>query len=227
MKLSNKILLGFFGSVILYTLLAAGEIRLNGSLRSENNEGFLLKSTEVSSFKHLVINDSDINISVNQSDTNRIEVRGNNENTSFKVPYRFSGDSLIIDSIRQNVTGELMISIYLNNRLQSINSNSTRTYIRNFNCDSLTVVASDNYLSFRDENEIQYLRLISKKGANVYLFTELVKTLDVQIDEATVTVRKELPDISAELVNGAVLSTKAPDNLRLKKERACKVLMYR
>lgn len=227
MKLSNKILLGFFGTVILYTLIAAGEIRFKGVLRSENKEGFLVESIAIDSHKHLIIRNSNIDISVNQSETTRMEIRSYNEEKHLKISYQTSGDTLIINSVNPTEESETtIINVYLDNRLQSITSKAIRTYVRNFKSDSLTVIASENYLSFDDDNEIQHLQLTGQEGASVYLLSDQVNSLDLLIDDATVTVIKELAEINAELINGAVLTSKAPDNLQFKKERNCKVMMY-
>lgn len=227
MKLSNKILLGFFGCIILYTLLAASEVRFRGSFRGDVLEGHLIETVNTGSYKHLIINSSNIEVSIDQSDTTRIEIKSEKADDIMELPYRLSGDSLIIGSINQTDEEDRIIKIYLDNRIKTINSNAIRTYIRNFKSDSLTVIAEENYLSFQDDVEIKHLRLIGTEGANVSVLSDLVDLLDLRLDDASVTVMAELTEINAELVNGAVLSSKAPDNLQFTKERDCKVIMYR
>ncbi|MEL6559353.1 MAG: hypothetical protein AAFQ94_14275 [Bacteroidota bacterium] len=227
MKLSNKILLGFFGCIILYTLLAAGEVRFRGNFRGDVREGLLIESVNIGGYKHLIINSSNIEVSIDQSDTTRIEVKSEKTEDDIKLTYRLSGDSLIIDSVNMTDEVDRIIKIYLDNRIETINSNAIRTYIRKFEIDSLTVIANAKYLSIGDDAEIKNLRLKGFDGANVFVFSEMIGFLDLKIDDANVTVRNELSEINAELVNGAVLSSKAPDNLQFKRDRDCKVIMYR
>ena len=82
MKLSNKILVGFFGFLFLYLTAAFTEIRLNGTPNVINDSNSKIETVDLSGIRYIVVGDVDKNINITGSDRSQLEVRS------------FSGDLL-------------------------------------------------------------------------------------------------------------------------------------
>ena len=74
MKLSNKILIGFFGFCFLYMVVAFTEMRLKGDLNRLDDSNSISESIEINGIKYIVFDEVEQRLTVRGSVTSGIEV---------------------------------------------------------------------------------------------------------------------------------------------------------
>src|SRR5687768_6562742 len=96
MKLSNKILFGFFGFAFIYLTAVFAEVRLRGIPNIINDNNSIAETVDVSGVSYLVLQNLDKQVNVVGSDRARLEVRSISGNLLQKLNYQVSGDTLTL-----------------------------------------------------------------------------------------------------------------------------------
>jgi hypothetical protein len=97
MKLSNKVLIGFFGFIFLYLTASFAELRFTGSPNVIDDKNSIAETEDLSGITYLVLkNLSEENIHVTPSDEPRLEVRSFAGGLIKKLKYQVSGDTLTL-----------------------------------------------------------------------------------------------------------------------------------
>src|SRR5689334_4481193 len=112
MKLSNKILIGFFGFIFLYLTAVFAELRLTGTSNILDDQNSIAETVALSGITHIVLNDLGKNIYVTGADRPRLEVRSASGDGLKKLQYAISGDTLTLLSLPKD-TKTMKVSIFV------------------------------------------------------------------------------------------------------------------
>jgi hypothetical protein len=150
MKLSDKILLGFFGFIFIYLTAAFAEVRFNGTLNAVDDRNSIPETVDISGIAYLVINDIDRSIEVIGSDRARLEVRSLSGDVLKELTYQLSGDTLRLSGVISAIKGPVRISVFFPGSLKGITVNTSEVIVRNFEQDQLRVSQNSGRLLMLD-----------------------------------------------------------------------------
>jgi hypothetical protein len=134
MKLSNKILIGFFGFLFLYLTAAFAELRFTGTPNFIDEKNSIAESVDISGVTHLVFNDLDKEVQIRASDSSVLQVRSFAGGMLKRIKYRIAGDTLTISALESDDVKNLRITIYVPSAtLKAIKASSCRLMIDGLN----------------------------------------------------------------------------------------------
>jgi hypothetical protein len=113
MKLSNKILIGFFGSIFLYLTAVFAEFRLTGMPNIINDKNSIAEAVDVSGIAYVILNDVKKDVKVIGSDRSRLEVRSLTGDVLKKLKYAVSGDTLTLSGFQSENPNTIIISVFV------------------------------------------------------------------------------------------------------------------
>ena len=79
MKSSNKVLIVFFGVILLYISAAFTEVRIRGVKEDLNDENAKVETIALDGLKYLMLSDLDSRVLLRSSDNPRLEIRSRSE----------------------------------------------------------------------------------------------------------------------------------------------------
>src|SRR5688572_28059486 len=113
MKLSNKILLAFFGFIFIYLTAAFAELRLTGTSNVINDKNSIAESEDIAGFAYLALKNLDKNITVTVSDRPRLEVRSLTGDLMKMLKYQMSGDTLKLFDLELEEAKTVRITVFV------------------------------------------------------------------------------------------------------------------
>ncbi len=113
MKLSNKVLIGFFGFIFVYMIVAFTEIRFKGDLNRFNDSNSVSESVDIVNIKYLVLSDLNQRITISGSDNPRIEVKSVSGDLLKDLQYDISGDTLTMQPMLLQENQLVTVSIHV------------------------------------------------------------------------------------------------------------------
>ena len=112
MKLSNKILIGFFGFAFIYLTAVFAEIRFRGTPNKLSDDNSMAETVDMSGVSVVVLQNIDRHINVVGSNEPRLEVRSLAGDLLKNFSYRISGDTLILSQLQSTETKAVRITIF-------------------------------------------------------------------------------------------------------------------
>jgi hypothetical protein len=228
MKLSNKILVGFFGFIFLYLSAAFTEIRLTGSPNIINDQNSIAETADLPAIIHLVLNgvDKNININVVGSDKSSLEVRSINGDLLKDVKYAVSGDTLTLTGIDVEDHKNLKITVFVPaTNFKAIHANNSRATIKGLNTSLLNIDQSAGEISVTDCN-IAKIEL-NLNAAHLIISEATVETMSVEIEASTVNIHSPLIILQGSLKNQSLLLIEDAQEIQLKKDDKSRLNLYR
>src|SRR5688572_19543448 len=115
MKLSNKILIGFFGFIFIYLTAAFTEVRLKGTPNVIDDTNSIAETVDIPGIAYLILNDIDKNVNVIASDRAQLEVRSFSGDLLTKLKYKISDDTLTLSGLQSKGIKTIKISVFVPN----------------------------------------------------------------------------------------------------------------
>ena len=132
MKLSNRILIGFFGFIFFYLAAAFTEIRFRGNLDQIDESNGIVESVDISGVTYLVLPDLDESITVIGSENPRIEIRSISGDLLQNLNYHVTGDTLVLVELAKDQ--HLNLSVYVpKNTFTGMTVNGTTVIVKGLN----------------------------------------------------------------------------------------------
>lgn len=226
MKLSNKILIGFFGFIFLYLTAVFAEIRLRGTPNIMDDANSIAESVDISGISYLVLDDLDVTIGVIGSDESRIEVRSLSGDLLQRLKYNLSGDTLILSELESQGTSPVKISVFVpQTGLSGIRVDSAFAIVTNL--DQAVLDISQNAGSIRiSDSRIGKVHVSASHGSQFHLSATAVDTLSATIDESQVHLSSPLKHLKGSMQNNAFLRVQDIGEIRFKKDSSSRFNVY-
>ncbi|MEQ8810982.1 MAG: hypothetical protein RIE59_18060, partial [Imperialibacter sp.] len=113
MKLSNKILIGFFGFIFLYMMAAFTEVRLRGYKRDFKGAETQVEKAPLGDVGYIVLSDSEQRVTISSSDEPHIEVRSIDGGFLSSVSYEMAGDTMRL-KVNEIISGKpVQVTVYV------------------------------------------------------------------------------------------------------------------
>jgi hypothetical protein len=193
MKLSNKILLGFFGFIFLYLTAAFAELRLTGNPNVIDDGNSIAETADISGVKYVVIRDMDTQINVIGSDRAQLEVRSFSGNLLTKLNYKISGDTLTLSGVESKEVKTIKISVFVpNTSLKGITVNSSVAIVRGLQPDVLS---------------------ISQKSGTIWMSESRITKIEMDLDDSYLDISGTPLDTLSANIERSEVSIDAPVGL--------------
>lgn len=226
MKLSNKILLGFFGFIFLYMNAAFMEIRLTGSPNIINDENSTAERIDLSAINYLVLNGVDKDVNVIGSDKSSLEVRSINGDLLKKVKYVVSGDTLTLSGIDAGDIQTFKITVFVPSAsFKAINVNSAEAHIKGLHTPLLNIYQKKGRIYVSDCS-IARVEL-DLDAAYLNIADANVDTVSFTLEASTVNIYSPLMNLQGSLHNQSFLEHhRDVQEIQLKKDESSKLSMH-
>lgn len=225
MKLSNKILLGFFGFIFLYLNAAFMEIRLTGSPNIINDENSIAERIDLSVINHLVLNGVDKDVNVIGSDQSSLEVRSISGDFLKKVKYVVSGDTLTLSGIDAGDTETFKITVFVPSNFKAINATNSRATIKGLHTPLLNIYQTKGDISMSDCS-IATIEL-NLNAAHLSIYDATMEMMSVELEASTVNIHSPLMLLQGFMKNKSLLLIEDAQDIQLKKDKNSRLNMYR
>jgi hypothetical protein len=220
MKLSNKILLGFFGLIFLYLTAAFVEIRLSGAPNVVNDKNSIAETVDIPGIAYLIINNLDRDIKVIGSDRPRLEVRSLSGDILKELKYRVSGDTLTLSGLQSEDTRTIRISLFVpETGLKGIAVNSSVATLEGLKQELLYISQNSGQIFIAD-NGIGHVHLEVSGRGHLNITATPLDTLSAKIDNSEVLISSPVGVLNGSMENNAFLRMSRVDEIQLKKDES-------
>jgi hypothetical protein len=113
MKLSNKILIGFFGFAFLYLTAVFAELRFTGTPNVIDDKNSIAETEGLFGITYLVLKNVRMGIYVTTSDDPRLEVRSFKGGLIKTLKYQLSGDTLTLSDLPSEEMTKVKITVFV------------------------------------------------------------------------------------------------------------------
>lgn len=227
MKLSNRILIGFFGLIFIYMTAAFTEIRFRGDLNNIDESNGIVESVNISGMRHLVIPDLGERITIKGSVTSRIEVRSISGDLFKNLKYRMNGDTLTLTDLQLAEDQHLNLSIYVSNKtFEGMTVNGATVVVEDLNQETLTVSQNSGWVRMNESNELGKLNINISQKADFNLFDANLDTLLVLIDNSEVMILSTIKRIEGSMSNDSYLQLRGANEIEFKKDESSRLRLF-
>jgi hypothetical protein len=225
MKLSNKILIGFFGFVFLYLSAAFVEVRLTGSPNVVDDKNSIAETVDLSGITYVVLKDLDKNVKVIGSDRSQLEVRSLAGDFLKKLQYKVSGDTLTLSGLQSQDIRTVTISVFVpNTTLKGITVNSAVARIEGFQQEFLHISQNSGSIWMTD-SRISKIEM-DLNHAYLDISGTNLDTVSVRAERSTVNISSPVGILQGSIKNGAFLHLYNLEEIQLKKDESSKLSLY-
>ncbi|GAA5028583.1 hypothetical protein GCM10011506_14370 [Marivirga lumbricoides] len=227
MKLSNKVLIGFFGLILVYMIAAFTEIRLNGDLNRFDDSNSIKETVDVESFSYLVLPEMNHRIDVMGSGKARLEVRSISGDLIQKINYSISGDTLTITPPELSENKRVKITLYVDKNLfKGMTVNSPGMRIDSLNQESLAIMLNSGWIRMLGNNKISQLNIKASNEGSLNIEGMKLDLLNVQLDSSKVISDAAIKVLEGSISNKSYLHLGDTQEIRMKKDDSSRLDLY-
>lgn len=221
MKLSNKILIGFFGFAFIYLTAAFMEVRLRGNPAVIDDSNSLVETVDITGVNYLVLPALEQTIDVIGSDQPKLEVRSMSGDLLQKLKYNVSGDTLTLEQLDLEKDQRIRISVYVpKNSFTGMSVNGARVNIKELDQKVLSVSQNDGSIRMHNKNRIGKLVIQASNGASFTVSDTELAELSVQLDNAEVSTDSPVRLLEGSIKNDSYIQIKDSEEIQLKKDKS-------
>jgi hypothetical protein len=225
MKLSNKILLGFFGFIFIYLTAAFVEVRMTGTLNVIDDKNSVAETADIHGIAYLIINDLDISVNVIGSDRAQLEVRSLSGDVLKKLKYQLSGDTLRLWGVGSEIDGPVRISVFVPGSLKEITVNTSHVIVRNLQQQQLRIAQNSGRLTMSD-SRISKMEMDLSNQSYLGVFTTNVDTLSASIVRSQVKFDSSVGLLRGSMKENSILQLNGLREILLTKDETSVVNLY-
>ncbi len=225
MKLSDKILIGFFGLVFLYFTAAFTELRVRGVSTLIDDENSTAEIVDITGVDELIVTGLDKRILITGSDKSQLEVRSLSGDLLQKLQYSFQDGKLHLQDLDIRDDEPIQISIYVpSNSLRRIISEGTFLSVNGLNLEVLDIQQDKGWVTLNEKNHIRRLQVESVYG-NFVMNESTADTLVLAIRNADVTINSPVRSLDGIMSDTSYLRMYGVDEIRLKKDESSTIYL--
>lgn len=224
MKLSNKVLIGFFGFIFIYMTAAFTEIRFRGTPNFIDFSNSITETVDISGVTYLVVEGVEQSVTVIGSDEAKLEIHSSSGNLLQKLKYEVSGDTLILRQLDVEKDPRIRISVYMpKDSLKGLLISNAWVDIKNLEQKALSVSQTQGSVRMYDKNTIGKLTLDASNDASFNLSDTALDTLSVQLENADIQIGSATRLLKGSMKNSSYLQIIAPDEIQFKKDESSRL----
>ena len=226
MSLSNKILIGFFGSIFLYLTSVFLEIRLRGTPNNIDENNSKVESVDVSGISFLILQDINKNIQVTGSEQPRLEVRSLSGDALKKLKYSISGDTLLVSGISEENLSAVKITVFVpHSALKGIEVTRAEASIEGLQQDLLKISQNSGRIDL-GTNTISKIEIDLSNKAVMEIVTPGLDSLSASLDNSKVYISSPLGLLYGSMKNSSYLYLTNIQEIQFKKDESSQFSMY-
>ncbi|MEQ8684989.1 MAG: DUF2807 domain-containing protein [Imperialibacter sp.] len=224
MKLSNKILIGFFGFIFLYMMAAFTEVRLRGYERDLSGTEVQVENAPLGQVGYIVLSDSDHRVTISSSDEPRIEVKSLDGGFISNVNYEMVGDTLKL-KVDDLVTGKpVQVTIYVApNTFRGLQATQASVSITKLSQPELSITQSGGSIRMDGDVNVTSLSIAASDNANLDASGLSVNSLSVQMDDSKVMIWSPVVQLRGSILNDSFLRIDGVDDIQFTKDKSSKI----
>lgn len=227
MKLSNKILIGFFGFIFLYLTAVFAEVRFRGNLAVIDDSNSRAETVDISGVTHLILADLGKSINVIGSDQPRLEVRSISGDLLKKLKYNISGDTLTLSQLDLEKNMNIRISVYVpQNSFIGMTVNGASVKLEGLEQKVLSVFQNSGRISMDITNKVEKLYIEANNRANFYVSGTDLDTLSTLLDNSEVTIDSRVTLLKGSIKNNSYVRIGGTEEIQFKKDESSRLYLY-
>jgi hypothetical protein len=226
MKLSNKILLGFFGFIFLYLTAVFAEIRWSGTSNTIDDSNSIAETVDLSGISYLIVTNLEKEVSVIGSDRPRLELRSSSGNWLAKLKYKVSGDTLMLSGLQSEETRTLRISVFVpKTSFKGITVNENMVIVEALQQDFLQLSQNAGRV-WMSGSIIGRIQMDLSNKAYLDISGTKLDTLSAEIEGSEVRMSSPVGLVQGSLKNKAFLQVSHIQEIQLKKDESSRLNIY-
>jgi hypothetical protein len=226
MKLSNKILLGFFGFAFLYLTAAFAELRFTGTPNVINSENSKAETADLSGVTYLIVNNVEREITVQGSDRTQLEVRSFSGNALKNLKYSVSGDTLTVSGFESEDTRNVRITLFFpSETLKGITVKSAPVSIEELQQEHLHITQNAGRV-WMSGSQITSIDADLSSQSFLSISATVLDTASVKIDQSQLNLSTPVGVVQGSMQNNAVLHVNQIEEIHLKKDKSSNLNVY-
>lgn len=218
MKLSNKILLGFFGFVFLYMTAAFAELRFMGIPNVINKTNSVAETVDISGIRYLILNDCSREINVVPAERPHLEVLSFSGNVLKTLKYEIAGDTLTIAGLESQDSRNIQFTVFVpNSSLKAIHVKSSTLIIEGLKQDALQITGDAGRVWMSGVNIAKIgLDITNKSLLDISKAT--LDTMEAKITESQLIVSSPVGSLKGTVENHSLVRLNEVEEIQLKKD---------
>lgn len=226
MKLSNKILVGFFSIAFIYLTAVFAEVRLRGTPNIINDTNSIAETVDIQGVAYLVLQDLDQNITVIGSDHPRLEVRSISGDLLKKIKHNISGDTLTLSELKSEERKTVKISVFVAKAsLKGMTVNTAAASVKGLEQKLLHISQNAGRIWMAD-NKIGKVHLEVSGKSHIDISATALDTLSAKIDNSEVLISSPVGFLQGSMKNNSFLRMNRIDEIQFKQDESSRLNFY-
>jgi len=226
MKLSNKILLAFFGFLFLYLTAAFTEIRLTGTPNMVNENNSKAEVVDLPGIHYIVVNDLGRNVTIVQSDRFKVEVRSISGNLLKDLKYEITGDTLKLLSFKPEDDEAYKVTVLVpKDGLKGIGVKATLAIVSGLEQAQLHLTQNDARI-WMSNSKISNMEMSLANGSYINISQTEIDSLSVRANGSEATINSQVGLVEGSLTNGSFLRLSGFHEIQIRKDESSNLNMY-
>ncbi len=219
MKLSNKILIGFFGLVLTYMLAAFTEVRLRGESSHFTSENAIVENIALAEVGFIVVPDLDKKVTITTDEEPRIRLRSIKGDLSKHVSYSMKGDTLVFErlTVPEDTRYELHVFVQ-SGQVRGIDATYSSLEVGDLGRATLDVTQKGGVLVMGGNFSMDTMNLQASRGAQFDTWNSQVDVLALDMNSANVEIRGVVGRLEGEMINESYLSVGSAREFAFRKD---------
>jgi len=226
MKLSNKILIGFFGFIFLYLTAVFAEVRLRGTPNVIDDSNSIAETADITGVTYLVLQNLDETINIVGSDQPRLELRSFSGNLLPRLKYKISGDTLTLWDLPAEGMKMVRISVFVPKAgLKGMRVNDAVATVKGLQQEVLLISQNGGRI-WMSENRIESVHLEASDKSYLDISAIGLDTVSAHIDSSEVVISSPLGLLKGSMKNHSFLRMNAVDEIQFKKDSTSRLNVW-
>ena len=226
MQLSNKILIGIFGFLFLYMIVAFTEMRLKGDLNRLDDSNSISEKAEIATANYIKLSNLDPHVTIIGSEKPSLEVKSVTGNMLQHLEYEMIGDTLRIISMELEEKRLVKLIIYVpKSTFRGLSTTHSGVNISNLQQTTLDIVQQDGWIRMNKSNKIGKLNLTAENTAYFNFDYGKIDTLNTTIDNSEVSIPQPMKLVQGSMANDSYLYLIGAEEIQFKKDQSSRLVL--
>lgn len=220
MNISNKILLGFFGTAFVYMTAVFVEIRLTGEDEDLTDDNVMIETAPMSDVNYVIVADLGRRLYIKSSDEPRLEIRSRSGDFLSKLTYEIKDDTLVISELKFEEEVHFDMTLFLPNKFSGIETKDAFIHLSQIDLSSLSINQVGGRIILNGDIKLGKLNIVGSQSAEFDVFDSDIDTVALDIDDSNVELRAYVGRIEGSMKNDSYLYVENTDDINFKKDES-------